>query len=77
MAVELRDAELVAGGSPVLQNDTGTVRLEDARLGRVGPPASSIALAALRTAAIRVPLMAAATEVMRFPSEVCEDIPEN
>ena len=37
-AVELRDAELVAGGSPVLQNDTGTVRLEDARLGRLGPP---------------------------------------
>ena len=37
-AVELRDAELVAGGSPVLQNGTGTVRLEDARLGRLGPP---------------------------------------
>jgi hypothetical protein len=37
-AVELRDAELVAGGSPVLQNDTGTVRIEDARLGRLGPP---------------------------------------
>ncbi len=36
-AVELRDAELVAGGSPVLQNGGGTVRLEDARLGRVGP----------------------------------------
>jgi hypothetical protein len=33
--VELRDAELVAGGSPVLQNGTGTVRLEDARLGRM------------------------------------------
>ena len=31
-AVELRDAELVAGGSPVLQNGTGTVRLEDLRL---------------------------------------------
>jgi len=37
-AVELRDAELVASGSPVLQNGTGTVRLEDARLGRLGPP---------------------------------------
>ncbi len=37
-AVELRDAELVAAGSPVLQNDTGTLRLEDARLGRLGPP---------------------------------------
>ena len=36
--VELRDGELVAGGSPVLQNGTGTVRLEDARLGRIGPP---------------------------------------
>ncbi len=36
-AVELRDAELVAGGNPVLQNGAGTVRLEDARLGRVGP----------------------------------------
>jgi hypothetical protein len=36
-AVELRDAELVAGGSPVLQNVGGTVRLEDARLGGVGP----------------------------------------
>lgn len=36
-AVELRDAELVAGGNPVLQNTGGTVRLEDARLGRVGP----------------------------------------
>lgn len=35
-AVELRDAELVAGGSPVLQNGTGTVRLEDSRLGRPG-----------------------------------------
>ena len=38
-AVELRDAELVAGDSPVLQNAGGTVRLEDARLGRVGPTA--------------------------------------
>ena len=36
-AVELRDAELVAGGSPVLQNGGGTVRLEDGRLGRLGP----------------------------------------
>ncbi len=34
-AVELRNAELVAAGSPVLQNSTGTVRLEDARLGRL------------------------------------------
>ncbi len=37
-AVELRDAELVASGSPVLQNGLGTVRLEDSRLGRLGPP---------------------------------------
>ena len=37
-AVELRDAELVAVGSPVLQNGMGTVRLEDSRLGRLGPP---------------------------------------
>lgn len=36
-AVELRDAELVASGSPVLENGAGTVRLEDPRLGRVGP----------------------------------------
>ena len=36
-AVELRDAELVASGSPVLQNGTGTLRLEDSRLGRLGP----------------------------------------
>ena len=36
-AVELRDAELVAGGEPVLQNGAGTVRLEDLRIGRVGP----------------------------------------
>jgi hypothetical protein len=35
--VQLLDAELVAAGSPVLQNGTGTVRLEDARLGRLGP----------------------------------------
>ena len=35
-AVELRDAELVAGGSPVLQNGTGKLRLEDGRLGRPG-----------------------------------------
>ncbi len=38
LAVELRDAELVASGSPVLQNGAGTVRLEDSRLGRLGPP---------------------------------------
>jgi hypothetical protein len=37
LAIELRDAELVASGSPVLQNGTGTVQLEDSRLGRVGP----------------------------------------
>ena len=37
-AVELRDAELVAAGSPVIQNGSGTVRLEDSRLGRLGPP---------------------------------------
>lgn len=35
-AVELHDAELVAGGSPVLRNAGGTVRLEDARLGSLG-----------------------------------------
>jgi hypothetical protein len=34
-STELRDAQLVAGGSPVLQNGSGSVRLEDARL---GPP---------------------------------------
>ena len=38
LAAELRDGELVASGSPVLQNGSGTVRLEDARLGRLGPP---------------------------------------
>jgi hypothetical protein len=37
-AVELRDSELVAAGEPVLQNGSGTVRLEDSRLGRLGPP---------------------------------------
>ena len=37
LGIELRDAELVAGGAPVLQNGTGTVRLEDPRLGRPGP----------------------------------------
>jgi hypothetical protein len=36
-AIELRDAELVAGGQTVLQNATGTVRIEDARVGRVSP----------------------------------------
>jgi hypothetical protein len=36
-ATQLRDAELVAGGSPVMESASGTVRLEDARLGRVGP----------------------------------------
>ncbi len=36
-AVELRGAELVAGGSSVLQNATGSVRLEDPRLGRLAP----------------------------------------
>ncbi len=48
-AIELRDAELVAAGSPVLQNGTGTVRLEDGRLGRLGarrPPSPSPALSA-------------------------------
>ena len=35
-ATELRDAELVAGASSVLENGSGTVRLEDARLGRIG-----------------------------------------
>jgi hypothetical protein len=37
-AVELRDAELVAGGAPALQKGAGTVRLEDSRRGRPGPP---------------------------------------
>jgi hypothetical protein len=37
-AVELRDAELVAGGSPVIENGEGTVRLEDGRLGTVSVP---------------------------------------
>jgi hypothetical protein len=37
-AVELRDAELVAGGSSVLQNGGGTVRLEDGRLGTLSVP---------------------------------------
>ncbi len=36
-ATELLDGELVAAGSPVLQNGSGTVRLEDGRLGRLGP----------------------------------------
>ena len=35
--VQLLDAELVAAGSPVLQNGSGTLRLEDGRLGRLGP----------------------------------------
>lgn len=38
-ATELRDAELVAGGSSKLQNGSGTVVIEDSRLGRLGPPA--------------------------------------
>jgi hypothetical protein len=37
-AIELRDAELVAGGTPVLQNVSGSVRLLDPRLGRMAPP---------------------------------------
>jgi len=37
-AVELRDAELVAGGSSVLENDGSTVRLEDGRLGTLPVP---------------------------------------
>jgi hypothetical protein len=37
-AVELRDAALVASGSPVLQNGSGTVRLEDGRLVPVPEP---------------------------------------
>lgn len=35
--IELREAELVAGGSPVLQNGLGTLRLEGPRLGRLAP----------------------------------------
>jgi hypothetical protein len=37
-AVELRDAELVAGGSPVLENEARTVRVEDGRLGTLPVP---------------------------------------
>ncbi len=37
-AVELRDAELVAGGSPVLQNGGGTVRLEQAQVNATNRP---------------------------------------
>jgi hypothetical protein len=37
LVIQLLDAELVAAGSPVLQNGTGTLRLEDARLGRLAP----------------------------------------
>jgi hypothetical protein len=37
-AIELRDAELLSGGRPVLQNVSGSVRLVDARLGRTAPP---------------------------------------
>jgi hypothetical protein len=36
-AIELRDAELIASGSVVLQNGSGTVQLVDARMGRLGP----------------------------------------
>ena len=36
-ATELLDGGLVAAGSPVLQNGSGTVRLEGGRLGRLGP----------------------------------------
>ena len=39
-AVELRDAALVAAGSPALQNGTGTVRLEDSRLIFVPEPSA-------------------------------------
>ena len=34
-AVELRDAELLAGAERVMQNSAGSVRIVDARLGRV------------------------------------------
>lgn len=37
-ATLLRDAELVPAGQPVLENVSGSVRLEDARLGRLAPP---------------------------------------
>jgi len=37
-AVELRDAELVAGGSPVIENGAGTVRVEGGRLGTLPVP---------------------------------------
>lgn len=37
-AIELRDAGLVSGGAPVLQNGSGTVRLEDGRVGRPAVP---------------------------------------
>ncbi len=34
-AVELRDAELVAAGSPVIQNGSGTVQIVDSRMSRL------------------------------------------
>jgi hypothetical protein len=35
-AIELRDAELLAGAERVMQNSAGSVRIVDARLGRIG-----------------------------------------
>jgi hypothetical protein len=35
-AVELRDGDLAAGASPVLENDSGTVRLEQSQLDGLG-----------------------------------------
>ena len=38
LAVEVVDAELVASGSSILQNESDTIRIVDSRLGRLGPP---------------------------------------
>jgi hypothetical protein len=48
LPIQLRDAELSAAGSLVLQNGTGTVRLEDGRLSRLAP--SVFAMSATPTA---------------------------
>ena len=37
-AVEVVDAELIPSGSSMLQNGSDTIRIEDSRLGRLGPP---------------------------------------
>jgi hypothetical protein len=37
-AIELRDSEFIAAGSPVLRSGAGTIRLENGRLGRPTVP---------------------------------------